>query len=48
MMEEMIRELRKSDISNISLFADAHVVEFYNQLGFNADPEGIKGMFWYP
>jgi ribosomal protein S18 acetylase RimI-like enzyme len=48
MMEEMIRELRKSDISNISLFADAHVVEFYSQLGFNADPEGIKGMFWYP
>jgi len=47
MMEEMIRELRKSDISNISLFADAHVVDFYNQLGFNADPEGIKGMFWY-
>ncbi|MFN4979696.1 MAG: GNAT family N-acetyltransferase, partial [Pseudanabaena sp.] len=24
------------------------VVEFYSQLGFNADPEGIKGMFWYP
>ena len=48
MMEEMIRELRKSDISNISLFADAHVVEFYGQLGFNVDPEGIKGMFWYP
>lgn len=48
MMEEMIRELRKHDISNISLFADAHVVEFYGQLGFNVDPEGIKGMFWYP
>ncbi len=48
MMEEMIRELRKSDISNISLFADAHVVDFYQHLGFNVDPEGIKGMFWYP
>jgi ribosomal protein S18 acetylase RimI-like enzyme len=48
MIEEMIRELRKADISNISLFADAHVVKFYDQLGFNADPEGIKGMFWYP
>jgi hypothetical protein len=24
------------------------VVKFYDQLGFNADPEGIKGMFWYP
>lgn len=24
------------------------VVEFYRNLGFQADPEGIKGMFWYP
>lgn len=24
------------------------VVEFYRNLGFEADPEGIKGMFWYP
>jgi ribosomal protein S18 acetylase RimI-like enzyme len=48
MMVEMINELRKADINNISLFADAHVVQFYGQLGFNADPEGIKGMFWYP
>ena len=22
------------------------VVDFYRQLGFEADPEGIKGMFW--
>jgi hypothetical protein len=24
------------------------VVDFYKGLGFEADPEGIKGMFWYP
>jgi aralkylamine N-acetyltransferase len=48
LMEEIVRELRRLDISNISLFADAHVVEFYCQLGFVPDPEGIKGMFWYP
>jgi aralkylamine N-acetyltransferase len=48
LMEEVVKELRRADISNISLFADAHVVDFYRQLGFNADPEGIKGMFWYP
>jgi len=48
LMEETIKELRRADISNISLFADAHVVEFYSQLGFCQDPEGIKGMFWYP
>jgi hypothetical protein len=47
-MQEIIRELRRADISNISLFADAHVVDFYRRLGFNPDPEGIKGMFWYP
>lgn len=47
-MQYMIRKLRKNDISNITLFADAHVVEFYQRLGFSLDPEGIKGMFWYP
>jgi hypothetical protein len=47
-MEELIRELRRADISNISLFADGHVVNFYEKMGFVADPEGIKGMFWYP
>lgn len=48
LMQEIIKELRRADISNISLFADAHVVDFYRQIGFNPDPEGIKGMFWYP
>ena len=24
------------------------VVEFYRNLGFEPDPEGIKGMFWSP
>ncbi|KAG7033705.1 Serotonin N-acetyltransferase 1, chloroplastic, partial [Cucurbita argyrosperma subsp. argyrosperma] len=24
------------------------MVEFYQNLGFQPDPEGIKGMFWYP
>lgn len=36
------------DIGNITLYADAHVVTFYQNLGFEADPDGIKGMFWYP
>lgn len=47
-MNYMIHKLRKNDISNITLFADAHVVDFYRRLGFITDPEGIKGMFWYP
>ncbi len=48
LMQRVIRELRNADISNITLFADPHVVDFYHQLGFVSDPEGIKGMFWYP
>ncbi len=48
LMKQVIKELRREDISNITLFADPHVVSFYSELGFTADPEGIKGMFWYP
>lgn len=47
-MKYMIRKLRGNDISNITLFADPQVVDFYRRLGFLLDPEGIKGMFWYP
>lgn len=43
-----IKKLRSDDISNITLFADPHVIDFYRRLGFVLDPEGIKGMFWYP
>ncbi len=48
LMNYMIKRLRQEDISNITLFADAEVVQFYHRLGFVPDPEGIKGMFWYP
>ncbi|KAK8682616.1 hypothetical protein V6N13_055000 [Hibiscus sabdariffa] len=48
MVEKMIRTLLQRDIGNITLFADSKVVEFYQNLGFEPDPEGIKGMFWYP
>jgi GNAT superfamily N-acetyltransferase len=47
-MKYIIKKLRSDDISNVTLFADPHVVEFYRRLGFVLDPEGIKGMFWYP
>lgn len=48
LMKYMIKKLRGEDISNITLFADPHVLDFYRGLGFTSDPEGIKGMFWYP
>lgn len=48
LMNYTIKKLRSQDISNITLFADPQVVDFYRRLGFVLDPEGIKGMFWYP
>lgn len=48
LVEQIIRALLQRDIGNITLFADNKVVDFYKNLGFEADPEGIKGMFWYP
>jgi len=48
LMRYIIRKLRSLDISNITLFADPQVIDFYHRLGFMLDPEGIKGMFWYP
>jgi ribosomal protein S18 acetylase RimI-like enzyme len=48
LMKYMVKKLRSNDISNITLFADPQVVDFYRRLGFVLDPEGIKGMFWYP
>nr|YP_009394662.1 hypothetical protein [Polysiphonia elongata]ARW63224.1 hypothetical protein [Polysiphonia elongata] len=48
LMNEIIQELRKYDISTITLFADPEVVKFYKQIGFMVDPDEVKGMFWYP
>ena len=48
LMKYMLKKLRSEEISNVTLFADPHVVDFYRNLGFMPDPEGIKGRFWYP
>ena len=48
LVEHTVATLRRRDISNVTLFADGQVVDFYRNLGFVADPAGIKGMFWYP
>lgn len=48
LVEQMVRHLLRRGIANITLFADSDVVNFYEKLGFAADPDGIKGMFWYP
>lgn len=48
LIDRVIEDLRAHDISNITLFADPGVVDFYKRLGFSPDPDGIKGMFWCP
>ncbi|KAI3438726.1 hypothetical protein D9Q98_001146 [Chlorella vulgaris] len=48
LVEGVTRTLLRREITNITLFADGAVVDFYTQLGYAADPEGIKGMFWDP
>jgi ribosomal protein S18 acetylase RimI-like enzyme len=48
LMCQMVRTLLAREISNITLFADSKVVDFYKALGFEVDPCNIKGMFWYP
>nr|YP_009395696.1 hypothetical protein [Herposiphonia versicolor]ARW64676.1 hypothetical protein [Herposiphonia versicolor] len=48
LMNEVIKQLRNQDISTITLFADPEVVKFYRHIGFIIDPDGVKGMFWYP
>nr|YP_009396100.1 hypothetical protein [Melanothamnus harveyi]ARW65378.1 hypothetical protein [Melanothamnus harveyi] len=48
LMNQIIKELRNCDISTITLFADPEVLKFYKHIGFVIDPDGVKGMFWYP
>ena len=48
LMDQIIQQLKYADITTITLFADPQVIMFYKNLGFLADPDGIKGMFWYP
>nr|YP_010170873.1 hypothetical protein K8K75_pgp193 [Chondria tumulosa]QSD57014.1 hypothetical protein [Chondria tumulosa] len=48
LMNETIKQLRYYDISTITLFADPEVIKFYRHIGFIIDPDGVKGMFWYP
>nr|QJH88216.1 Ycf52 [Pterocladia lucida] len=48
LMDQIVKQLRYYDISTITLFADPQVVSFYRNIGFMTDPDGVKGMFWYP
>ena len=46
-MKYILRELKKSGISKVTLFADAGVVRFYKNQGWILEPKGTKCAFWY-
>lgn len=46
LVERVAATLLDAGISNVTLFADAAALPFYEALGFEADPEGIRGMFY--
>jgi aralkylamine N-acetyltransferase len=48
LIDQIIQQLRYADITTITLFADPQVITFYSNLGFILDPDGVRGMFWYP
>ena len=45
-MERVTGALLGAGISNVTLFADGGALPFYEGLGYEADPEGIRGMFY--
>ncbi|PIA57568.1 hypothetical protein AQUCO_00600349v1 [Aquilegia coerulea] len=47
LMERLVEELVvEKGIWNIGLYAEGRVVGFYRDLGFAADPDGIRGMVY--
>ena len=46
-MKYILRELKISGISKVTLFADAGVVRFYKNQGWTLEPKGTKCAFWY-
>lgn len=47
LLRHLIDRLGRENIADITLFAGSGAVDFYHSLGFVADPNGIKGMFWF-
>ncbi|HAO11703.1 MAG TPA: GNAT family N-acetyltransferase [Planktothrix sp. UBA8407] len=46
LIQYTLEQLQLQHIENITLFAGSKAVNFYHNLGFITDPNGIKGMFW--
>ncbi len=47
LMKYILKELKSTGISKVTLFADAEVVTFYKRQGWVLEPKGSKCAFWY-
>lgn len=46
LVERTTGALLRAGVGNVTLFAASDAVEFYEALGYEADPDGIRGMFY--
>jgi len=46
-MKYLLRNLKATGISKVTLFADAGVIKFYKNQGWTLEPKGTKCAFWY-
>ncbi|MGL5796102.1 MAG: GNAT family N-acetyltransferase [Waterburya sp.] len=44
----LLQQLQQAAIKDITLFASPHLVDFYHQLGFVAQPHNLQWMLWCP
>ena len=47
LMNYILRILKKTGISKVTLFADSEVVKFYKRQGWSLEPKKTKCAFWY-
>ena len=47
LMKFILKQLKSTGISKVTLFADAEVVDFYKSQGWLLEPKGSKCAFWY-
>ena len=47
LMKYLLRNLKMTGITKVTLFADAGVIKFYKNQGWTLEPRGSKCAFWY-
>ena len=47
LMKYLLKKLKATGISKVTLFADAGVIKFYKNQGWTLEPKGTKCAFWY-